>query len=82
MESRPASARETKRRLGVRVDQKKCCGFGFCWETSEEIFQIADSGIAYTTTETVPDRLVSAVRRAEERCPQEAVRVWELDAPE
>lgn len=64
-------------RLAVRVDQNKCCGFGFCWEIAEEIFQLADSGIAYTTTELVPDQLVTAVRQAQERCPQEAVLVSE-----
>jgi ferredoxin len=77
MEDRPAAASVTNPRLAVRVDQNKCCGFGFCWEIAAEIFQIADSGIAYTTTELVPEHLVTAVRQAEERCPQEAVLVWE-----
>lgn len=65
-------------RLSVRVDPEKCCGFGNCWASTPEIFQIDDSGTAHVTSEVVPEHLEERVRYAEARCPQQAIEVWEI----
>jgi len=68
--------------MRVRVNRVKCKGYGLCFGTSPEVFDLDDSGKAFVKdaiVDGVPTELFDAVRKAEVLCPERAIEVE--DAP-
>lgn len=63
----------TNRASKVTVDEDYCAGHGACVVTCPEVFKIGPDGYAVVLVDEVPAEMESAVGRAVEECPTQAI---------
>ena len=67
------------RRLRVTIDYDLCTGVGACEQVCPEVFFIREDGLAEVVDAEPHETIWSAVERAAEACPEEAVVLEWLD---
>ncbi len=66
-----------KAELRIAVDRTACVGSGDCMEIAPGVFELDEEGIATVVDASAADR--ETLLLAAERCPSQAIKLWELD---
>lgn len=62
--------------IRIYADPQKCVGAGQCVRNVPQIFdQREHDGIVVLLTQTAPDALAPALKKAEQLCPSQAIRI-------
>jgi ferredoxin len=63
--------------MRVEVDSERCRGHAQCEVACEEVFRIGDDGLAHVLIEYPDESLWDDVHDAYDRCPEDAVVLFE-----
>jgi len=63
--------------MHVVVDRTRCMGSGRCEATAPDLFEVGDDGVVLLLAGNVTPGQVDAVTAAVERCPNEALKMFE-----
>jgi ferredoxin len=69
------------RRLYVKVNFAKCCGYTMCANVAPEVYRLDADGFAYTDDLRVPLGLEDQATKGADVCPERAIYVGEVPPP-
>jgi ferredoxin len=61
--------------MKATIDRDGCIGCGVCADICEEVFQMADDGLAEVIVDEIPAGLEADAQEARDNCPTEVISI-------